>query len=310
MKMHLSTISAPEDVKSLGISQLEELAEEVRQKIIDVCLTNKTGHLAPSLGATDIIVALLKVFDLEKDKLLFDISHMAYSFKILTEKSRPAAFDTLRQLGGISGFSTRGESKYDIFTEGHAGKSIAEALGFAIGRDYLKRDFHVVVVIGDGGLTSGMALESLNMLGYRKHKKVIVLLNENGMSISSNVGALSVHFARARLNPVYVDIKTAARSLLADVPFGEEIKERIERGKDKFKSIVPGMDGTDGTRDFFEYLGFEYIGVLDGHSIADMVEVFKLAKDYDYKPVVIHVKTQKGKGYPPAEKDPTRFHGI
>ena len=295
----LERISTPEDLKKLKPDEISALAKELREYIITVASQNG-GHLAPSLGVVELTLALHLVFAAPRDKIIWDVGHQAYAHKILT--GRKKQFKTLRTFGGISGFPKREESPYDAFSVGHSSTSISGALGMALARDLRGESFEVVAVIGDGALTGGMAFEALNHAGHLK-TKLIVVVNDNEMSIAKNVGALSSYLSRIRTDPKYSKGKDELEALIKKIPhIGPTMVKVGERLKDSFKYLlVPGM--------LFEELGFTYLGPIDGHDIKEMVEVFSRAKTFD-GPVVVHVITKKGKGYSMAEENPDDFHGV
>jgi 1-deoxy-D-xylulose-5-phosphate synthase len=295
----LETIHSPQDLKKLSIPQLNALCAEIRSLLIDVTSRNG-GHLAPNLGVVELTVALHKVFSAPRDKIVWDVGHQSYVHKILT--GRREAFSTLRQYGGICGFPRRDESPYDCFGTGHSSTSISAALGIACARDLAGDDYNVLAVIGDGALTGGEAIEGLNNAGALK-KRLIVILNDNEMSISKNVGALSSYLTDLRTAPTYSRVKADIESFLKSIPtIGDSVAKTVARIKDSLKYlVVPGM--------FFEDLGFTYLGPVDGHDILVLIETLQKAKTLN-GPVFIHVITKKGKGYPPAEKYPNKFHGT
>ncbi len=295
----LSTIQHPSQVALLTLEELTQLAQEVRDKIIATTSTTG-GHLAPSLGVVDLTLAMLSVFDPSDDKIVWDVGHQAYAYKLLT--GRADTFHTLRQKNGISGFPRRSESPYDHFGVGHSSTSISAALGMAVARDLAGEKHHVVSVIGDGSLTAGIAFEGLNQAGA-KSRPFIVILNDNEMSIAKNVGALSLFMSRNLSSRWVRKVKSEVKSLLKSVPgIGDELYEIARRSKHSFKNFfTPGI--------LFEALNFNYIGAVDGHDIEAMQKVLRLAITLD-KPVLIHVLTQKGKGYPPAEGSPSQYHGV
>ena len=295
----LNRIENPEDVKKLTVRELEQLASELRHFIIDTVSQNG-GHLAPNLGTVELTLALYSVFDFPADKLVWDVGHQAYSHKILT--GRREAFSTLRKKGGITGFPNRFESAYDAFGVGHASTSISAALGMALARDAKGEKNQVIAVIGDGALTGGESFEALNNAGDLG-TKLIVVLNDNEMSIDANVGAMSEYLSRIRIAPQYARAKRDMGSLLMSIPhIGDKVYKTASHLKDGVRSVlVPGS--------LFEEMGFHYIGPLDGHNIALMEEVFKSAKELE-GPVLIHIHTVKGKGYQPAEQAPEKFHGV
>ena len=295
----LNRIENPEDVKKLTVRELEQLASELRHFIIDTVSQNG-GHLAPNLGTVELTLALYSVFSFPTDKLVWDVGHQAYSHKILT--GRRDAFSTLRKKGGITGFPNRFESVYDAFGVGHASTSISAALGMALARDAKGEKNQVIAVIGDGALTGGESFEALNNAGDLG-TKLIVILNDNEMSIGANVGAMSEYLSRIRIAPQYARAKRDMGSLLMSIPhIGDKVYKTASHLKDGVRSVlVPGS--------LFEEMGFHYIGPLDGHNIALMEEVFKSAKEME-GPVLIHIHTVKGKGYQPAEQAPEKFHGV
>ncbi|MBN2141194.1 MAG: 1-deoxy-D-xylulose-5-phosphate synthase [Desulfovibrionaceae bacterium] len=295
----LARIDSPSDVAGLSLGELGILAAEIRRAIIEqVSLCG--GHLAPSLGVVELTLALFKVFDLERDRIIWDVGHQAYAHKLLT--GRRDRFPTLRQLGGISGFPRPCESPYDHFGVGHSSTSISAGLGMAMARDLAGEDHNVVSIIGDGSMTAGMAYEGLNQAGDMGLKYVVVL-NDNEMSISKNVGALSSFLSRKLSGPMITRFKREFESLLKQIPrIGPDLAMYARRGEDSFKSFfTPGM--------LFEAFRFTYVGPINGHDTAALIDVFKQVKNMD-SPVLVHVLTTKGKGYDPAESNPTFFHGV
>lgn len=295
----LDSINSPLDIKELNIEQLNVLSEEIRQFIIkNVSITG--GHLASNLGVIEITLALHYVFDSPFDKIIWDVGHQAYVHKILTQ--RKDMFDSLRQYGGISGFPKRSESVHDIFETGHSSTSISAALGISRARDIKGEKGKVIAVIGDGALTGGMAFEALNDAGHSK-TDIIIVLNDNEMSISRNVGAVSAHLSKIRSSPKYSRMKKDVKSFLNWIPFiGKPMARGIERLKNSFKYLlVPGV--------IFEELGFTYMGPIDGHDIETLIRVIKRASNM-HGPVLIHTVTKKGKGYYFAEKNPEKYHSI
>ena len=286
-------------VKAMTIEELNTFSEEIRSFLIEK-VSKTGGHLASNLGVVELTLSLYNVFDLEKDKLIWDVGHQSYVHKILT--GRKDKFDTLRNFGGLSGFPKKEESKYDIFETGHSSTSISAAVGMARARDLKKEDYSVVAIIGDGALTGGMAFEALNDVGFKKTKMIIVL-NDNQMSISKNVGGISKYLSELRIDPTYNRIKKEINSTLGKIPtVGKGMVNSIHKLKNGIKQvIVPGM--------LFEHMGVKYLGPIDGHDIKEVSKVLKLAKKID-GPVVIHLLTKKGKGYKFAEKEPNRFHGV
>ena len=295
----LEKIENPQQLKNLSLQQLEKLALELRSFIIEN-VAQTGGHLAPSLGVVDLTVALHRVFDCPNDKIVWDVGHQAYAHKILT--GRRDQFHTLRQKGGITGFPHLAESPYDSFGVGHSSTSISAALGMAIARDLNREKHHVLAVIGDGALTGGEAFEALNHAGDLG-KNLIVILNDNEMSIDPNVGALSEYLSKMRTAPQYNRAKKDFGGLLKSIPhIGDTVLKTAEHIKDSVRFfLVPGG--------LFEEMGFTYIGPIDGHNIELLLEVLEQAKLMD-GPLLIHVRTKKGKGYLPAEIEPDKFHGI
>jgi len=283
----LRNISKPGDLRVLSFHQLEILVGEIRSLIIETVSQNG-GHLASNLGNVEITVALHKVFDFSHDKIIFDVSHQAYTHKILT--GRRDVFNSLRQYGGISGYSNPSESEYDVFVAGHASTSLALALGFVKARELKKENYEIVTLVGDGALTGGEAYEGLNNLG-QLGKKVLLVLNDNEMSISHNVGSISRLLSKLRSSSFYQSVK---RSTI-QAPLIKKIKLSIK------ELFLPTT--------FFEELGFTYLGPIDGHNMKELVETFKRTKNIS-NPVIVHVVTKKGKGYSFAEANPTKFHSA
>lgn len=275
------------------------LAGEIRTFLIEK-ISHTGGHLASNLGVVELTIALLRTFDLPKDKIIWDVGHQSYTHKILS--GRMQEFDELRQYGGLSGFPKRKESPYDAFDTGHSSTSISAGLGIAQGRDILGEDYKVVSVIGDGALTGGMAYEALNNAARMK-KNFIIVLNDNKMSISENVGGMSRYLGGLRTGNGYNDLKKNVADTLERIPVvGERMIDRIKRTKNSIKQLfIPGM--------LFENMGITYLGPVDGHNIQALCKVFKEAQKLDHA-VLVHVLTKKGKGYEPAEKNPAAFHGV
>ena len=294
----IDSLNFPKDIKNLSQKDSELLSGELREFLIE-SVSKTGGHLASNLGVVDLTLSLFKAFDFDKDKIVWDVGHQSYVYKILT--GRKEGFKTLRQFNGMSGFPKRDESKYDYFDTGHSSTSISSALGIARARDLKNENYHVIAVIGDGALTGGMALEAFNDVGFRK-TKLIVILNDNQMSISTNVGGLSKFLNKLRMAPRYNKLKNEIHDSLNQSNIGKNIADKLSKVKDSLKQlVVPSM--------FFENMGLKYIGPIDGHDIQTMTEVFKVAKEFD-GPVIIHTITQKGKGYALAEKSPTKYHGV
>ena len=294
----LETINSPADVKALSLEQLKQLAEEIRQLLISV-ISKTGGHLAPNLGVVELTLALHRVFTTPKDKIVFDVGHQSYIHKIIT--GRREQFSTLRQYGGLSGFPKRSESEHDAFGTGHSSTSISAALGMAVARDLQGEDYNVIAVIGDGSMTGGMAFEALNNAGTL-HKKMIVVLNDNEMSISKNVGAMSEYLYQLRTGETYNKIKHDIEGWLKNMEFGTDVLKAIRRLKGSVKYLMVPTS-------IFEELGFTYLGPVDGHDLQGLTEVLQAAKKID-GPVLVHVLTKKGKGYKPAEESPNKFHGT
>lgn len=288
-----------DEIKSMSIDELNEFANEIRHFLVEK-VSKTGGHLASNLGVVELTISLYNVFDFKKDKLVWDVGHQAYVHKILT--GRKDQFDTLRKFGGISGFPKRVESKYDMFDTGHSSTSISAALGMARARDIMGENYEVIAVIGDGALTGGMALEAINDAGYRK-TKIIIILNDNQMSIGKNVGGVSKYLSKIRLDPKYNKFKSDFNSFLNKIPgVGPNFEKSIEKLKSGIKQIVmPGM--------LFEDMGLKYLGPIDGHNIKEISKVLKMARNLN-DPVIIHVVTKKGKGYEFAEKNPDKFHSM
>jgi 1-deoxy-D-xylulose-5-phosphate synthase len=296
---YLAKIDGPADLKRIPVEDLPSLAQEIRDYIISTVSTTG-GHLAPSLGVVELTMAIHYCLDSPRDKIVWDVGHQAYAHKILT--GRRDSFKTLRMMGGISGFPRITESEHDAFGTGHASTSISAALGFACARDLAGDDYRVLAVIGDGALTGGIAFEGLNQAGHLK-KNMIVILNENRMSISRNVGAMSQYLTRLISAPVYRRFEADVWELLGKIPtFGGKAQSLGGRIKESLKSlVVPGI--------LFEELGFRYYGPVDGHDVAGLISVLDHIKDFA-GPQLVHVVTTKGKGYHHAEKDASKFHGI
>ena len=295
----LDRIDSPTDLKLLPQKELQQLASEIRQELVAVVSTNG-GHLASNLGTVELTIALHRVFDSPKDKIIWDVGHQAYTHKLLT--GRRHRFASLRQYEGLSGFTSRGESKHDPFGAGHASTSVSAALGMAVARDLSGDDYQVIAVIGDGAITGGMALEALNQAGHLG-SRLIVILNDNGMSISPTVGALAKLSARVRFDYRYHRAKEKSRRLLSALPLGNRLWRAGQQVETGFKGLVmPTM--------LWEELGFTYMGPIDGHNTRELEMSLNKARDYRPKPTLIHVVTTKGKGYLPAEGDAVYFHGV
>lgn len=296
----LSTINSPEDIREYDLKQLEQLAEEIRETI--VCTISKTGgHVAPSLGVVELTLALHYVFNTPKDKLIWDVGHQAYAHKLIT--GRREKFHTIRQYRGLSGFPKPSESEYDAFETGHSSTSISAALGMTCARDMRDEKALSIAVIGDGSMTAGMAFEALNHTGDLD-KPVIVILNDNEMSISPNVGAISSFLSRKLTGRTMRRVKDHLDKRLNSLSnVGENILTVLKKSEESFKSFfTPGM--------LFEAFKFDYIGPIDGHNIEDLIETLETVKETIQGPILIHVLTKKGKGYTPAEESPDLFHGL
>ena len=296
--MLLDNINEPSDVKKLTIKEKKQLANELRDVLIDkVSLTG--GHLASNLGVVEITIALLSCFDFDKDKVIFDVGHQSYIYKLLT--GRKDKFDKLRKYKGLRGFPYRKESKYDFFETGHSSTSISACLGMARARDIKHEDNNIISVIGDGSISSGESLEAINDLGFNK-TKMIIILNDNGMSISSNVGGISSYLSRISINTKYLKVKNKIKHSLDGTKLGSFPLKAMSRLKDGFRTfLVPSK--------YFETMGLTYIGPLDGHDLPLLIKVLNQAKKSD-KPVIIHAVTKKGKGYKPAMDNPDLYHAV
>src|SRR5688500_16022145 len=299
MKRLLDSIEPPRDLRKLDRTQLPQVAQEIRDMIIDV-VSKVGGHFGGNLGIVELTLALHYVFDTPRDQIVFDTGHQSYPHKLIT--GRRDTFHTIRQHGGISGFCKREESEYDVFNAGHASTSISAALGIAVARDFRKEDYRVDGVIGDGALSGGLALEGVNQAGHLK-RKLMIVLNDNDMSISTNVGAMSGYLNSIIKGQRYNQLKDLAKGVMDRVPLvGGKLHGVASDMEQLFKHmIVPGT--------LFEELGFKYLGPYDGHDLPGLIETFEKYKDYD-GPVLIHVITRKGKGYLPAENKPIWSHGV
>ena len=295
----LSQINSPEQLKKLTLPQMDKLAAEIREMIIET-VSNNGGHLAPSLGTVDLTLALYSVFNPAKDKIIWDVGHQAYAHKILT--GRRDVFHTLRTKGGITGFPKREESSCDAFGVGHASTSISAALGMAVARDLRNEDHNVIAIIGDGAMTGGESFEGLNSAGD-SGRNLIVIVNDNEMSIDKNVGALSEYLSQIKVHPQYSKTMRDVEELLKSIPhIGGQVYKTVEVIKNGVSAaLTPGA--------FFEEIGFNYYGPLDGHNIQMMQQVFRQIKEEE-GPILVHLRTTKGKGFQPAENKPSTFHGI
>lgn len=298
--MHLKDVKAPADLKGLSYDELYALAAEIREELVTT-VAQRGGHLASNLGVVELTMALHRVFDLPKDKLVFDVGHQSYVHKLLT--GRYALFHTLRSFGGLSGFPKRCESEYDVFETGHSSTAISAALGLARARDYRGENHAVIALVGDGALTGGMCYEALNDAGNAA-TKLIVILNDNEMSIAPNVGALSRYLTDIRVSKGWTSTKKRVKFRLNRIPLvGKPLYRCVNWAKDSLKSLLVKEDG------FFTALGFHYFGPIDGHDLKSMERTLRLAREFD-GPAVIHVLTRKGYGYDKAEERPEIFHGT
>ena len=281
-------------IKEKSIQELKEIAQDIRERIIDV-VSQKGGHFSSPLGAVELIIGMHRVFDVQKDPFIFDVSHQAYPHKLLTD--RWDSFDTLREFGGISGFTKPKESKYDYFVAGHSSTSISLAVGAAKAFEIKGEDKTPIVMIGDGSLSNGMVYEALNELGDRKYP-VVIILNDNEMSISKPIGAISKHLSKILAGKFYQGLKDKIDKMLTSYP---DLKYLAKRFDESVRLITPGI--------LFEELGIDYIGPIDGHNLEEIIETLEIAKELN-KPVIVHAKTIKGKGYSPAEGQYEKWHGV
>ncbi len=294
----LEAINSPEDVKKIPLEDLPLLAQEVREEIIHV-VSSTGGHLGASLGVVELTIALHYVFNMPEDKLVWDVGHQCYTHKLLT--GRKNRFETLRQEKGLSGFTKRSESVYDPFGAGHSSTSISAAVGMATARDLLEKKNHVISVIGDGSMSAGMAFEAMNNAGS-KNSRLMVILNDNDMSIAPPVGALSHHLSQLISSKPYMSLRQVALDMASRLP--QVVKKTALKAERHAKGFVTG-----GT--LFEELGFYYVGPIDGHSFEQLVPILKNLKETEEDcPILVHVVTHKGKGYGPAEKSPSKYHGV
>lgn len=301
MKKSLTDYNFPADLKEMSLKDMKLLSDDIREFLIEK-VSATGGHLASNLGVVELTLAIHKMFESPTDKIIWDVGHQAYVHKILT--GRAGEFDKLRTMDGLSGFPKRNESSHDTFDTGHSSVSISAACGMAAARDIKGENHHVVAVIGDGSMTGGMAYEGLNNIGDSK-SKVIVILNDNGMSISPNTGGISKHLGSLRTSTGYLGVKKFIKNSLVNIPtIGGPLAGGLADLKNDIKYSLMDHGGV-----LFEELGFTYFGPIDGHNIEELMDVIKRAKKLN-EPVVIHAITQKGKGYKPAEEDPSKFHGI
>lgn len=293
-------MDSPRDLRLLDESELARLAAEIRQLIIETTST-AGGHLASSLGAVELAIAIHRALDSPRDRIIWDVGHQAYAHKIIT--GRREEFRTLRQSGGISGFPRRSESPHDVVNSGHAGTALSYGLGLALARDLLGEDYSICTVIGDGSMTSGVAYEAMNQAGHQLGSNLIILLNDNEMSISRNVGGLAAYLSRLRIKPGYTHLKKELEEVLRTMPgLGDGLYNLASQVKESIThALVPGM--------LFEALGLKYVGPIDGHNIAEVEETVREAREIE-GPVLIHAVTMKGKGYEHAERRPSEFHGV
>jgi 1-deoxy-D-xylulose-5-phosphate synthase len=298
--MHISEITHPNQLHGLSIRELEDIARQIREKHLETVATSG-GHLGPGLGVVELTIGLYQTLDLDKDKVVWDVGHQAYPHKMLT--GRYFDFHTLRQKNGIAGYLKRSESKFDHFGAGHASTSISAALGMALARDAKGEDFKTVAIIGDGALTGGMALEAINHAGHLPHTNLMVVLNDNEMSISPNVGAISRYLNKVRLSDPVQFLADNLEEQFKHLPFvGEVITPDVERLKESMTRLAVPKVGA-----VFEELGFKYFGPIDGHNLEELISTFKQAHKVK-GPVLVHVATTKGKGYEVAEKDQVSYH--
>ncbi len=298
MSKFIQNIHSPKDLKKLSYSQLDVLCEEIRDTLVET-VSKCGGHLASNLGAVELTVALHRVLDAPKDKIVWDVGHQSYVHKILT--GRLDELGTIRQGGGLCGFCSPAESEYDAAFTGHASASLSTALGMVEARNFTKETYEVATLIGDGSFAGGLSMEAINSIGNLK-PKMLIILNDNEMSISKNVGAFSTYLAKVRTNPKYTALKQKTIDMVHRMPDGDGIYKVLKGVKSQLKKMLaPNI--------FFEQLGVTYLGPVDGHNIKDIEEMLKRALTLN-EPVMVHVITKKGKGYPLAEKNPQLFHGI
>lgn len=295
----LDSINSPADIRGLSYEQLQQLASEIRDFLVEtVHWIGDGGHLASNLGVVELSIVLHRLFDTPTDKIIWDVSHQIYVHKILT--GRKERMRTIRQYQGLSGFADRKESDHDAFGAGHAGTAISAATGMAVARDMKGEDFSVIAVVGDGAMTAGMALEAMNHAGHLR-EDMIVILNDNAMSISPNVGALSRNINKLRVDPLYRNMKRDLGGLMEHLPLGRQVWQRAKRVKASMRDLlVPAS--------FWEQFGFEYYGPVDGHDIRELEDTLKAIKRVHGKPVLLHILTEKGHGIPEAEADPIKSH--
>lgn len=295
----LDTINSPQDLKSLPVSRLQALANEIRSFILS-SVSRTGGHLASSLGVVELTVALHYVFDFSRDKLLWDVGHQCYAHKIIT--GRKDKFARIRQPNGLSGFPDPAESEYDQFTVGHAGTSIATALGMALGQERHKSDEKIIALVGDASIVNGLSFEALNNLSL-VDRQLLIVLNDNSMAIDATQGALAKYFSKIRLSQTYEDLRRTTTNILEHMPLiGKSVEDAIEKIKKSIRMVLPASQ-------MFESLNIPYFGPVDGHDIASLIQLFKALADLSH-PAILHVYTKKGKGFVPAEEDKPRFHST
>jgi 1-deoxy-D-xylulose-5-phosphate synthase len=295
----LEQVNSPADIKKLSVPELQTLAEEIRQFILG-SVSKTGGHLASNLGVVELTLALHYVFDFKEDKLLWDVGHQCYTHKIIT--GRKEKFKHLRRAEGISGFPNPAESEYDQFAVGHAGTSIATAIGMAIAQRQQKKKDNIVAVIGDASIVNGTSFEALNNLGLVK-RQLLILLNDNSMAIDATVGAMAKYFSKVRISQTYEDLRKTTRNILEHTPFiGKSVEEAIERIKKGIRMALPASQ-------MFESLNIPYFGPVDGHDIGSLIKLFKALAQMNH-PVILHVYTKKGKGFEPADQGPSKFHST
>jgi len=295
----LETINSPQDLKNLPVSRLQVLADEIRSFILN-SISRTGGHLASSLGVVELTVALHYVFDFSRDKLLWDVGHQCYAHKIIT--GRKDKFARIRQQDGLSGFPDPAESEYDQFAVGHAGTSIATALGMALGQEHHKSDEKIIALVGDASIVNGLSFEALNNLGF-VDRQLLIVLNDNSMAIDATQGALAKYFSKIRLSQTYEDLRRTTNNILEHMPvIGKSVEEAIEKIKKSIRMVLPASQ-------MFESLNIPYFGPVDGHDIASLVKLFEALANLN-RPAILHVYTKKGKGFVPAENDKPRFHST
>ena len=297
--MHLSEVTHPNQLHGLSVPQLEQIAQQIREKHLKT-IAATGGHLGPGLGVVELTLGLYQTLDLDRDKVVWDVGHQAYPHKLITGRYKD--FHTLRQQNGVAGYLKRSESKFDHFGAGHASTSISAALGMAIARDLKGEDYKVAAIIGDGALTGGMALEAINHAGHLPNTNLVVVLNDNEMSISPNVGAIPRYLNKVRLSPPMQFLTDNLEEQFKQLPFGQSLTPELSRFKEGMKRIAVSKVGA-----VFEELGFTYMGPVDGHNLTELMEAFKGAHHHG-GPVLVHVVTTKGKGYAIAEKDQVGYH--